>query len=77
MSPDDEIDRELRFHIDARVDDLIASGVAPDEARRQARLELGGVMQTKEAVRDLHLWSLVEGLLQDLRLALKRMKEVG
>ena len=38
MRGDDEIDRELRFHIDARIDDLIASGMAPDEARRHARV---------------------------------------
>ncbi len=67
MSHDDDIDKELRFHIDERTDELIASGMAPDEARRQARLELGGVMQTKEAVRDLGLWSIVNGLVQDLR----------
>src|SRR5882724_7718787 len=73
MDRDEELDKELRFHIDSRVDDLVASGVAPDEARRQARLEFGGVMQTKEAVRDLHLWSVVEGLRQDLRLAFRTL----
>ena len=58
----DDIEKELRFHVDARVDDLIASGLSPDEARRQARLEFGGVMQTTEAVRDLGIWSVVNGL---------------
>jgi predicted permease len=73
MSHDDDIDRELRFHIDERTDELIASGMAPDEARRQARLELGGVMQTKEAVRDLGPWSIANGLLQDCRLAFRTL----
>jgi putative ABC transport system permease protein len=74
MRRDDELDKELRFHIDARVDDLIREGVAPDEARRRARLEFGGVMQTKEAVRDLGIWSLVNGLVQDLRFAFRTLR---
>jgi hypothetical protein len=65
MDRHDDLDKELRFHIDARIDDLIAEGLTPDEARRRTRLELGGVMQVKEAVRDQHLWSFIQGLLQD------------
>ena len=36
MKRDDELDRELRFHIDARIDDLVAEGVTVEEARRRA-----------------------------------------
>jgi macrolide transport system ATP-binding/permease protein len=64
----------LRFHIDARIDDLIAEGLTPEEARRRTRLEFGGVMQVKEAVRDQHLWSFIEGMLQDLRFALRTLR---
>ena len=74
MSHDEEIDKELRFHIDSRIADLIAEGLTPEEARRRTRLEFGGVMQTKEAVRDLHLWSFIEGLFQDLRLAFRTLR---
>ena len=37
------LDRELQYHIDRRVSDLMRSGLPEREARRQARLELGGV----------------------------------
>ncbi|MGH9143447.1 MAG: ADOP family duplicated permease [Vicinamibacterales bacterium] len=74
MRHDDEIDKELRFHVDTRADELIATGLPPDAARRQARLEFGGVMQTKEAVRDLGIWSIVNGLVQDLRLAVRSLR---
>ena len=74
MKHDDELDKELRFHIDARVDDLIGEGAAPDEARRRVRLEFGGAMQTKEAVRDLGVWALVNGLVQDLRFAFRTLR---
>jgi len=74
MGRDEELDKELQFHIDERVDELVASGANPAEARRQARLELGGVMQTKEAVRDLGAWAIVNGLVQDIRLAFRSLR---
>jgi putative ABC transport system permease protein len=46
------LDRELRFHLDQHTDDLVARGMDPEAARRQARLELGGPEQVKEACRD-------------------------
>ena len=42
-----DMDTELRFHIQAYADDLIQSGVPPDEAARQARLAFGGVDRAK------------------------------
>ncbi|MFN8580169.1 MAG: ABC transporter permease, partial [Gemmatimonadaceae bacterium] len=38
-----DVDEELQFHLRAREEDLIASGVAPDEARRRARADFGDV----------------------------------
>ncbi len=47
-----DLDRELRYHIERRIDDLRASGVGESEARRQAAIEFGGVAQVEEEVRD-------------------------
>src|SRR5262245_26427284 len=47
-----DLDKELRFHLDYQIRDLIAQGVDPREAERQAMLSLGGLEQTKEACRD-------------------------
>jgi len=71
---DDELDKELRFHIETRVDDLVASGITLDEARRQARLELGGITQTKEAIADQNSWRFLDGSLSDLRLAIRSLR---
>ena len=38
---EDDLEKELRFHLDQHTDDLIAEGYSPAEARRQARLALG------------------------------------
>jgi len=42
---DRDIDRELSFHISERVDDLVASGVSEDEARRAAKKQFGNWME--------------------------------
>ena len=74
MRRDNDLDKELRFHIASRIDDLVAAGLTPEEARRRTRLEFGGVTQIKEAVRDQRAWSHVEGLLQDVRLAFRTLR---
>lgn len=71
MRRDQALDRELQFHLDERVDELVAAGVPVDEARRQARMELGGLLQVKEAVRDQSPWRMLDGWERDLRLALR------
>jgi hypothetical protein len=46
-SPDTDVDAEVRFHLDARIEDLIASGRAPEQARAQALEEFGDVDDTR------------------------------
>ena len=71
MQRQDDIDKELQFHVDERVADYIASGLSPTEARRRAALEFGGVTQTKEATRDQDSWRVVDSILRDLRFAMR------
>jgi putative ABC transport system permease protein len=51
-----DLDRELRYHVDRRVQDLMEAGVGHDEARRRAAIELGGHVQIREEVRDTWIW---------------------
>jgi hypothetical protein len=44
--------RGVAYHLDRRVDDLVRSGLASDEALRQARIEFGGFAQVQEEVRE-------------------------
>jgi predicted permease len=64
---EEELDKELRFHLEEHTSDLIEQGHSPDEARRQARLALGGPEQVKESCRDVSRTRLLGDLLQDLR----------
>ncbi|MGE5245297.1 MAG: ADOP family duplicated permease [Betaproteobacteria bacterium] len=71
-----ELERELRFHEDQSVADLVARGVRPDEARRQARLALGGPEQVKEECRDERGTRWLEDLLQDMRYAVRALRRM-
>jgi putative ABC transport system permease protein len=64
---DAALDEELRAHLAMLEDDYVRAGMGPDEARRQARLRLGGIEQTKEVVRDQRGFPFVDQLAQDLR----------
>jgi predicted permease len=66
---EEELEKELRFHLDLHTRDLIAQGHSPEEARRQARLALGGPEQVKEMCRDARGTRWLWDLLQDLRYA--------
>jgi putative ABC transport system permease protein len=71
-----ELERELRFHQDQHVAELVARGVHPDEARRQARLALSGPEQVKEQCRDARRTRWVEDLLQDMQYAARTLRRM-
>ena len=68
-----DLDRELRYHVDRRVEDMIKAGLSEPEARRQASLELGGVPQVQEAVRDTWIWRWLDALMRDVRDAIRSL----
>ncbi|HEV2379099.1 MAG TPA: ABC transporter permease [Terriglobia bacterium] len=69
-----KLDAELRFHLEQQIADYVAAGMKPDEARRRARLEFGGLDQMKEECRDVGAAHLVETLIQDLRYGLRQLR---
>jgi predicted permease len=64
---DRDFRRELEAHLGMLVADKIRSGMKAEEARRAARIALGGLAQLREAHRDTRGLPLVESVLQDLR----------
>jgi predicted permease len=69
-----DLARELDTHLDIHVHHLIASGVSPAEARRRARMELGGIDQVTEQVRDARAGAAIDQLLCDGRDAIRGLK---
>src|SRR5215469_12161628 len=70
-----EMDAELKFHIAAYAEDLVRSGVTREEAMRRARLEFGGIEQTKEECREATGVTFVESLVQDIRYGLRVLRK--
>ena len=64
---ENDLHRELEYHVDRRVSDLVHSGVPEPEARRQGTLELGGVPQVREEARDVWLTRWLRDFVCDLR----------
>ena len=75
---DSELRAELESHLQMHIDDYLRSGMAPEEARRQALIKLGGVERITEAYRRQRGLPLFETLAQDVRFAIRTMyKNLG
>ena len=70
-----EMDAELRFHVEARAEDLERNGLPREEALRRARIEFGGTERTKEECRDARGTNLVENFVQDLRYGVRNLEK--
>src|SRR5690348_13980075 len=71
---EDHLDTELRFHLAQKIADLMGGGMSPGEARRQARIEFGGLDQVKEQCRDVGGSHMIETLVQDIRFGLRQLR---
>jgi putative ABC transport system permease protein len=65
---------ELLFHLEQRTAEFIASGLAPEEARRRARIEFGGLEGVKEECRESRRVHLLETFFQDARYGLRMLR---
>ena len=72
---EEQLDKELRFHLEEHTAELIARGLNSEDARRQARLALGGPEQVKEQCRDARGTRWLEDLWQDTRYALRTLRQ--
>jgi predicted permease len=68
-----DLDSELRFHLEQKVADKVRAGMTEDAARRETRLEFGGMAQIKEDCRESRGTLWVASVLQDLRFALRQL----
>src|SRR6476620_5840426 len=69
-----DLDEEVQAHFELLIDEYRATGMEDAAARRAARLELGGIGQVKDAVRDVRRGIWLEHFWQDLRYALRTFR---
>src|SRR5437764_14720429 len=72
---DQELDDELRDHLERKSEEYVAKGMTQEQAHRRARLDLGGIEQTKEKCRDARGVNLVENFFQDLPYGLRMLRQ--
>jgi len=68
-----DIDDELNAHIDLRMDDNLAAGMSPADARRDARVRFGNPTATKERVAGADAVLLLESIWLDIRYTLRQL----
>ena len=72
---DEELDNELRDHLERKTEEYIAQGMTQEEARRRARLDLGGIEQTKENCRETRRVNWIQDFAQDLRYGVRMLRK--
>jgi predicted permease len=70
-----ELDAELQYHVDRQTELNIQRGMAPAEARRNARLAVGGIEPLKDDCREARLGRTIEILAQDVRYGLRVLRK--
>jgi putative ABC transport system permease protein len=70
-----DLDEEVRAHLDLLTDENIRAGMPPEEAQRAARVELGGIEQVKEQVREERLGTWLASIASDCRYGLRQLRE--
>jgi hypothetical protein len=70
-----ELDKELRFHLEQQIEENLARGMSPVEARAAAMRQFGGVAQVQEECRDTRRTGLLESAWNDVRYAARMMRK--
>ncbi|HUD63449.1 MAG TPA: ABC transporter permease [Candidatus Sulfotelmatobacter sp.] len=68
---DQELDDELRDHLERATEEYVTKGMTPEEAQRRARLDLGGIEQTKEKCREERRVNWIQDSVQDFEFGLR------
>jgi predicted permease len=68
------IDDELQAHLEVRRDELIASGMSAGEADAETRRRFGNLTHTSERTREVHMFTALESLVQDLRYGVRVLR---
>ncbi len=72
---DVDLDREVRAHFELLIAENIRAGMPPHEAQRAARIELDGIEQVKEQVREERLGNWLHSVLSDCRYGFRQLRK--
>ena len=69
-----DLEDELRSHLEMRVEENLASGMKEQEARREAAMRFGNKFSARENTRSVYIVAWLESVLQDLQYGLRTMR---
>jgi len=72
---DQELDDELRDHVERKTEEYVAQGMTQEEAHRRAGLDMDGIEQSKEKCRDARRVNRIQDFVQDLRFGLRVLRK--
>lgn len=72
---DRDLDQEVRSHLEMLTEENLRAGMPQNEAQRAARIELGGIEQVKEQVREERLGNWLPSVIADCRFALRQLRK--
>ena len=70
-----DLSDELRDHLDRKTQEYVAQGMTQEDAHRRARLDLGGIEQTKDKCRDARRVNWIQDFVQDLRYGTRTLRK--
>ena len=70
-----ELDEELRYHLERQVEENIAVGMSREDARRAAMQSIHGFEQRKEECRDMRRLNLIDNLMRDVHFAIRQLRK--
>jgi putative ABC transport system permease protein len=70
-----ELNEELRYHLERQIDEAIAAGMRPEDARYAALRSIKDIAQRKEECRDMRGLNLVDNAVQDFRYAIRQLRK--
>src|ERR1041385_2365462 len=66
-----ELDEELRYHLERRTEEYLARGLTPEQSRQAAFRGVDGLTQRKEECRDMRRVNVIDDTLRDIRYGLR------
>ncbi len=70
-----DLDQEVHSHLEMLTEENIRASMSPSEAQRAARIELGGIEQLKEQIREQRLGNWLHSVASDCRYGLRQLRK--
>src|SRR5438874_13570205 len=72
---DQELEDELRDHVERKTEENVSKGMSREDARRAALLEMHGIERAKEECRDTRRVNWIQDFMQELRYGLRMLRK--